>query len=1138
MRLLTLLVSAVLLLVSQTFAQIRINEVCSSNSESLYDEDSDTPDWIELYNYSDQPVNLSTWKISDQPDSELAWQFPDTIIKPNEHLLVYASRKDLIGKSKISMKTKSFGSIVPFNNRDAYRYRYKQLTGDFHAELNVRSIRNEGVWSLCGIQIRADLSDTTNFFGMFVGSKAKDGFFNYWRDTILYIPKFKALYGSLNLPYTKLSLTRKNDSLNCSYIDRNGNVGYKESYHNFLPDNILIGVSVSAYNEIQFAEFILDSFLINDKYTDLMKLELYEVNEKEAGIDSYYNEIHTNFSIKDDETIYLYNNNSIVDSVELQPMTGDISNMLNDENEWRITDKPTPAKKNGFGYLSRLSKPMISIKNDNIVITDTNDATIRYTLDNSLPSQESKIYNLSQPITLSKTTVIKAIAYKDNYLPSFAQSELIRINEPEFKLPVISISVDSADLWGQYGILLEDNLRITPKVNASFNYYSNKKDIAQNIQIKVHGNNSKFYPQKSFRLYADEKMESNSIKNDFFKSEVKKYGQLVFRNSGTDWTETFLKDAYNGIIAKQIGSLISASYTPVLTYLNSKFYGLINLRERLNDDFLAEYYSIDDNSINYYEDNGDYVDGDYFKYSNYYKFILDNEFTENEKYEVIDSLIEINNFINYTLIGIYAANYDWPWKNIKLFQSDELDSKFRYLIHDMDWTYSHFGYKPDQDKIGLMVTDTFSHVSIILNKFLENTKFKTQYLTRAADLVNSIFRPNNMNFILDSLANQIREYIPIQQQTWEGSCIDWEEKIDVMKVFLEERPEYFMNNLDLHINESKGVSNFSLSTYPTNSGTFNVNTINIDTSEWNGRYFQTIPVTITAVPKHGMKFVKWNHDSLGTEPTITTTLPESIEIEAIFEKINLSEQGRAIVINEIMYNADKGQDTKDWIELYNAGTKAVNLRGWSIIDEDTTHTKFVFKEDYQIEPNEYIILTKEKLEFEKYIVIANTKFGDLEFGLGGNDIIRLIDEKGVTHDSVNYDNDIPWPVGADGTGYTIELINPILDNNIGTNWKISQAKLGTAGKNNSNYDSLQTSVHFYTFSNNLKLEQHDRKIDIISVELIKSIGLYTITGKEIKQEVNRNSNQLTLDLNNIDRGIYLLMVNSDSKTETIKILLK
>lgn len=1137
MRFLTLLASTVLLLVSQSTAQIRINEVCASNSESLYDEDSDTPDWIELYNYSDEPQNLSTWKISDKPDSENAWQLPDTILQPDEYLLVYASGKSKLTDTKYSMRMRSYGSIVPFNNRDAYRYRYRQISGDFHAELNVLSIRNEGAWSLCGIHIRSDLTDTTNFFGMFLGSKEKDGFFNFWRDTILHIPKYKALYGSINLPYAKLTLTRKNDSLFCSYIDREGKEGYKESYHNFLPNEILIGVSVSGFNINQFSEFIIDSFQINNVYNDIMKLDVYEVNTEEEGIDSYYKEIHSDFKMKKDETIYLFNKNVIKDSLKIINLTGDVSNILVDGNNWKITNKPTPGSKNGDGYIGRLPQPKISFEKGRVVIFDTNNAVIRYTTNNKFPDLKSKIYSTTEPINIDKTTVIKAIAYKDGYIPSFCKSELFRVDEPDTKLPIVSISSDSLELWGEYGILHERNLRISPKINSSFNFYSKNENISQNIKIKLHGNNSRYNPQKSFRLFADEKMENNSFVNKFFNSSIKNYRQLIFRNSGTDWTETFLKDAYNAVIAKQIGNLISADYTPVLSYLNSDFYGLINLRERLNEDFLSEYYSIDDTGINFFEDNGTFINGNYFKYREYYKFVMENDFENN--YKIIDSLIDVNNFINYTLFGIYAANYDLPWKNIKLYQSDDLDSKFRYLIHDMDWTYSLFDFKPNQDKMGLIVADTFSHVSLILMKFLQNNEFKKQFLIRAADLMNSVFKPDNMKFILDSLANQIRDYIPLQQQRWEGSCLNWEEKIDEMKIFLDERPFYFMNNMNNHINNNQGVSEFSLKTYPNNSGTFKVNTINIDTSEWNGRYFQTLPITITAVPKHGMRFVKWNHDSLGTEPTITTTLPEAIILEAIYENKNINELDKSIVINEIMYNADKNKDTKDWIELYNVGTKSVNLKGWSIIDEDTSHIKFVIDEDYEINPEEYIIVNRERTEFEKYINITNKLFGDFDFGLGGNDIVRLIDNKGATHDSVNYDNNEPLPEGADGTGYTIELINPILDNNLGSNWKISKYELGTAGEINSNYDSLKTGVNKNVERRSYNLFQSGRNITIAPNYEIINYSIYNITGKNMKDLVisHPNKNYIYIDLEDLERGIYFLHLQFKNKEEFIKLLL-
>ena len=43
---------------------IRINEISASNT-IFFDEDGDTPDWIEIYNYGEQNISLHDWSISD-----------------------------------------------------------------------------------------------------------------------------------------------------------------------------------------------------------------------------------------------------------------------------------------------------------------------------------------------------------------------------------------------------------------------------------------------------------------------------------------------------------------------------------------------------------------------------------------------------------------------------------------------------------------------------------------------------------------------------------------------------------------------------------------------------------------------------------------------------------------------------------------------------------------------------------------------------------------------------------------------------------------------------------------------------------------------------------------------------------------
>jgi hypothetical protein len=84
-----------LFLIAKVQAQnIRINEVMSSNSETISDEDETYADWIELYNADSRSINLQDFGLSDNQDNPFKWVFPSIEILPGQYLLIWASGKD------------------------------------------------------------------------------------------------------------------------------------------------------------------------------------------------------------------------------------------------------------------------------------------------------------------------------------------------------------------------------------------------------------------------------------------------------------------------------------------------------------------------------------------------------------------------------------------------------------------------------------------------------------------------------------------------------------------------------------------------------------------------------------------------------------------------------------------------------------------------------------------------------------------------------------------------------------------------------------------------------------------------------------------------------------------------------------
>ncbi|RYD33716.1 MAG: hypothetical protein EOP87_10505 [Verrucomicrobiaceae bacterium] len=76
-----------------------INEVVSSNSSNVVDENGDASDWIELHNPGDTAVDLTGWGLSDSASSPYKWVFPARTIAPEGHLVVWASSKNRAGTS-------------------------------------------------------------------------------------------------------------------------------------------------------------------------------------------------------------------------------------------------------------------------------------------------------------------------------------------------------------------------------------------------------------------------------------------------------------------------------------------------------------------------------------------------------------------------------------------------------------------------------------------------------------------------------------------------------------------------------------------------------------------------------------------------------------------------------------------------------------------------------------------------------------------------------------------------------------------------------------------------------------------------------------------------------------------------------
>ncbi|PCJ62685.1 MAG: hypothetical protein COA73_06285 [Candidatus Hydrogenedentota bacterium] len=78
----------------QNVTNIIINELVANNDTGIEDEDGDTVDWLELWNSTDEAIDLTGWSLTDDPLFSRKFIFPSgTMIAADEYMLIYVSGK-------------------------------------------------------------------------------------------------------------------------------------------------------------------------------------------------------------------------------------------------------------------------------------------------------------------------------------------------------------------------------------------------------------------------------------------------------------------------------------------------------------------------------------------------------------------------------------------------------------------------------------------------------------------------------------------------------------------------------------------------------------------------------------------------------------------------------------------------------------------------------------------------------------------------------------------------------------------------------------------------------------------------------------------------------------------------------------
>ena len=268
----------------------------------------------------------------------------------------------------------------------------------------------------------------------------------------------------------------------------------------------------------------------------------------------------------------------------------------------------------------------------------------------------------------------------------------------EYTLPIVSITTNPANLWDfATGIYVKgccaDTLQ--PYLGANFwndwekkcnvEMYEANGDLAFNqlAGFGIFGGFSKGLPQKSLYVTARKKYGKNSFEYPIFPArKMDEYKSFLLRNSGGDFGKTQFRDAFMTQLAKPTGIAIQ-EYRPAIVFLNGEYWGIQNLREKINEHYLEDNYDVDKDNVDLMEHRDGAKHGNSKQYKYLLNYLATKDMTDDKVIAELLKFMDIEDFMTYNIAEVYTDNRD-AGGNIRYWKERNDSSQWRWILYDTD----------------------------------------------------------------------------------------------------------------------------------------------------------------------------------------------------------------------------------------------------------------------------------------------------------------------------------------------------------------------------------------------------------------------------------------------------------------------
>lgn len=638
---------------------------------------------------------------------------------------------------------------------------------------------------------------------------------------------------------------------------------------------------------------------------------------------------HANFRVDSGkESLYLFENDETVDAIDLvaQPSPNISFGRETDGSEkWGYQLVPSPGETNSGGISDIiLGEPIFSVPgrvgSDEVSLVLTipqgmpEGTSIHYTLDGKEPTDDSMVY--SEPITISSNTVVRAKLICEGAISPRSTTHSYIFHPRNLTMPIVSLVTDNDYFFGDKGIF-SDNISWGTKPNYEYDwrrpvnleYFDSEKSNAslnQLCETRLKGTTTRSYLIKSMVFYANKRFGTKRFDHEFFPEQrpgKTDFKSIEARNAGQDAYRLYMRDALMQRIMGENADLDWQAWQPALFYINGEYHGILNIRERANEDNIYTHYEgLEDIDIIEFSSKKILLsEGSMDNFNIFYDFYTQGSHTL-EEYE---NFMDIDEFINYFCMQLFFANYDCISNNVIMWRPQAPDGKWRWIAKDLDfglgtyyptsWDFNYMNWLFNPDEFP--ADQNFANAepcNILFKNLFMIPEFRDRFVERLAvymgDFLTAEYTINLMKEMEAVIADEWPDHEQRNTPHWnsyeffQNQAINWiTNRYDCI---YEQTAEWFGKGEPVKIdvyNNDETKPGLLIQGIPLNTGRF------------NGKYFTGETLHVATSPETDTSSKCWkvtvtnslmqNEISFYFDDTLSFTIPSANKIEIEFADI-------------------------------------------------------------------------------------------------------------------------------------------------------------------------------------------------------------------------------------------------------------